>query len=195
MNSGKHGNKWVHWYQMGYVSSKYASLHFIIQRQFSLFSFSSKKDIFFHSGHHPYRRYCHIVKKKYWLCLFSKMLNRIFVLLEMLYQYLATVIIRGVIRTLLNMMKFFVKIGYSFYFHHWCLTRFSLCVKCVQMRTRKTPYLNTFHTVFEFPLIMILPFKICFFSWELQLKKNTSYEFTLLYMSLLIPSKNLGNAK
>ena len=114
MNSGKHGNKWVHWYEMGYVSSKYASLHFIIQRQFSLFSFSSKKDIFFHSGHHPYRRYCHIVKKKYWLCLFSKMLNRIFVLLEMLYQYLATVIIRGVIRTLLNMMKFFVKIGYSF---------------------------------------------------------------------------------
>ena len=38
-------------------------------------------------------------------------LNKIFVLLEILFQYLETVIIRGVFRTLLNMVELFAKIG------------------------------------------------------------------------------------
>ena len=38
-------------------------------------------------------------------------LNRNFVLLELLSQYLATVIIKGVFRTLLNMLELFVKMG------------------------------------------------------------------------------------
>ena len=43
-------------------------------------------------------------------CIFlASMLNSIFILLEMLSQYLATVIIRGVFRTMSNMMRFLSK--------------------------------------------------------------------------------------
>ena len=53
--------------------------------------------------------------------LLVSMLN-IFVLLKKLSQYLATVIIRGVFRTLSNMMELLVKIRYRFYLHHSFLT-------------------------------------------------------------------------
>ena len=49
-------------------------------------------------------------------------LNTIFILLEKLSQYLATVIIRDVFRTLSNMMELLVKISYGFYLHHSFLT-------------------------------------------------------------------------
>lgn len=49
---------------------------------------------FFYSGHHSFYRYCHTVENKY----LEKTLNRIFVLLEMLSQYLPTVIIRDVFK-------------------------------------------------------------------------------------------------
>ena len=44
------------------------------------------------------------------------------VLLEKLSQYLATVIIRDVFRTLSNMMELLAKISYGFYLHHSFLT-------------------------------------------------------------------------
>ena len=43
MSTGMHRNIGVHWYEKGYVSSKYSYLYFI---QFSLFDFSSTKTTF-----------------------------------------------------------------------------------------------------------------------------------------------------
>ena len=52
ISNGKHQNNGVHWYEKGYVSSKYSCLHFI---QFSLFDFF----IFFIIFYYSFYRYCH----------------------------------------------------------------------------------------------------------------------------------------
>ena len=54
--------------------------------------------------------------------LLPSMLNRIFVLLEKFSHHLATATIRGVFRTLSNMMELLVKIRFGFYLHHSFLT-------------------------------------------------------------------------
>ena len=55
-----------------------------------------------------------IVKTKCWFVFLAIMLNRIFVLLEILPQYLEADIIRGVYRTLSTITEFFAKIKRDF---------------------------------------------------------------------------------
>ena len=56
--------------------------------------------------------YCH-GQEKMWIVSFFT-LNRIFISLEMLPQYLETVIVRGMFRGLSNIMELFAKISNSF---------------------------------------------------------------------------------
>ena len=94
LKTWKHWNKGVHWHEKGFVSSTYSCLHFI---QFSGW-FAKHKDKFY-SGHHSFYRYCVPVSRINVKCVFlASALNRVSVLLEMLSQYLATFIIRGVFR-------------------------------------------------------------------------------------------------
>ena len=112
MGTGRHGSKWVHWCQMGYISSKYSCLYFILQRYFFSVCFFKKEDNFFFIP-----AIIHIIGT----IIFSRInvgyvflvrtLTRNFAFLEMLFQYLLTVLIRSKFRTLLNMMALFVRIG------------------------------------------------------------------------------------
>ena len=151
-------NNTVNWI-LGYVSSKYLFLHFILQRWFFLFDFSGTKTFTAKntvispdflvwkfsaeklwpetmrklrlSSKFPHQeiRWNYRIFRSDFIqaiitfvgtailsrinvdCVFlASMLNSIFVLLEVLSQYLVAVIIRGIFRTLTNMMELLVKI-------------------------------------------------------------------------------------
>ena len=97
MSIGKHQNKGVH-VEKGYDSSEYLCLHFI---QFFIFIFKVWF-VIFHLSHYSFCR-CLLLPGTHADCvLLASALNKIIVLLQMLSQYLATAIIRGVFRTQSN---------------------------------------------------------------------------------------------
>ena len=107
----KNTSGWLVLWILGCVSSKQRYLSFLLRRQFSLFDFPGIRAII------------HVVGQELSSVKSKCRLNSMFVLLEKLYQYLATFIIRDVFRTLSNMMELLVKIRYVFYLHHFFLTR------------------------------------------------------------------------
>ena len=136
---------------LGYVSSKQSSsFHLILQRQFSLFDFSSIC-VIIHTG-----GTATLSRTNVDCVLLASMLNSIFVLLEKLSHYLATVIIRGVFRTLWNMMELLVKIHYGIYLHHSFLTGSWI-------------HLWSWYSIF---FLTKLPFKIWFFL-RIAIKRET----------------------
>ena len=77
---------------------------------FSIFGFSSAETFFIRATIH-FTGTAIVMNKCY--VFLARTLNRIFVLLAMLFQYIAT-IIRGISRTLNTMMELFTKIGSGF---------------------------------------------------------------------------------
>ena len=76
-----------------------------------LFEFSSTKTFFSFVSSHLLSFVLPLFRKNINCVFLNFSLNKIFVLLEILFQYLETVIIRGIFRTLLNRVELFAKIG------------------------------------------------------------------------------------
>ena len=76
-----------------------------------LFEFSSTKTFFSFVSSHLLSFVLPLLRKNINCVFLNCSLNKIFVLLEILFQYLETVIIRDIFRTLLNRVELFAKIG------------------------------------------------------------------------------------
>ena len=132
---------------LGYVSSKYSSFH----------NFSSIWTIIHIVG-------TTILPRTNVDCvLLASILKRIFVLLEVLSQFLATAIIKGVFRTMQTWWSF--------------LSKYVTTLTSVILFWQAPEFISDHDRVF---FLTKIPFKVCFFLENWNEKEDMSYNFTFV---------------
>ena len=118
MRTANHQNKVVDWNELGYPPFKSTCIHFTLKRYTFFVWFSQHEDIF--SFKPLFKLHVLPLSQINVDCTFlASTLNRISALLEMLSQYIATVIMRSLFRTLLTMIELSTKTGSGFRVQHW----------------------------------------------------------------------------